>query len=67
MKNVLVKLQEYMMDASTAEKNLVSFLLSHPEEAIGCSVQLLAQRTYCSPSTIMRLCWKMGFSGLKKL
>lgn len=67
MKNILVKLQEYIMDASTAEKDLVNFLLSRPEEAIGCSVQLLAQRTYCSPSTIMRLCWKLGFSGYKEL
>jgi DNA-binding MurR/RpiR family transcriptional regulator len=67
MKNILVKLQEYIMDASTAEKDLVNFLLSHPEEAIGCSVQLLAQKTYCSPSTIMRLCWKLGFSGYKEL
>jgi RpiR family transcriptional regulator, murPQ operon repressor len=67
MKNILVKLQEYIMDASTAEKDLVNFLLSRPEEAIGCSVQLLAQKTYCSPSTIMRLCWKLGFSGYKEL
>ena len=67
MKNVLVKLQEYIMDAPTAEKDLVNFLLSNPEEAIGCSVKSLAQRTYCSPSTVMRLCWKMGFSGYKEL
>jgi RpiR family murPQ operon transcriptional repressor len=67
MKNILVKLHEYSKDASTAEKDLVNFLLSRPEEAIGCSIQLLSQKTYCSPSTIMRLCWKLGFSGYKEL
>lgn len=67
MKNVLVKLQEYISDASTAEKNLVNYLLTHPEEAIGSSVQSLARTTYCSASTVMRLCWRLGFSGYKEL
>ena len=67
MKNVLVKLHEYIPDASTAEKDLVNYLLTHTEQAIGCSVQVLAQRTFCSPSTVMRLCRKMGFSGYKEL
>lgn len=65
MKNVLVRLQEYRPQANGAEKGLVRYLLEKPEEAVKLSVHVLAERTYTSAATIIRLCKKLGFSGYK--
>lgn len=65
MKNVLVRLQEYKIQANGAEKGLVHYLLKRPEEAAGLSIHVLAERTYTSAATIIRLCKKLGFGGYK--
>lgn len=67
MKNVLVRLQEYQINASAAEKGIISYLLEKPEEVSGFSIHKLAKLTYSSPSTIIRLCHKIGFEGYKEL
>lgn len=67
MKSVLVRLQEYGTKASGAEKGVVRFLAEKPEEAVTCSIHQLAERTFTSSSTIIRLCRKMGFEGYKEL
>ena len=66
MKNVLVRLQEYSAQASGAEKGILSNLLTNPESFGGCSIHELAERTFSSPSTIIRLCHKTGFDGYKE-
>lgn len=66
MKNVLVRLQEYRSQANGAEKNLVRYLLEKPEEASGLSIHVLADRTYTSAATVIRLCKKLGFCGYKE-
>lgn len=65
MKNVLVRLQEYRLQANGAEKGLVQCLLEKPEEVAGLSIHVLAERTYTSAATIIRLCRKLGFNGYK--
>lgn len=65
MKSVLIRLQEYASHASGAEKGAVKYLLEKPESAVKCSIHGLAERTYSSPSTIIRLCHKLGFQGYK--
>jgi DNA-binding MurR/RpiR family transcriptional regulator len=65
MKSVLIRLQEYAGHASGAEKGAVKYLLEKPESAVKCSVHELAERTFSSPSTIIRLCRKLGFQGYK--
>lgn len=67
MKNVLVRLQEYSVNASVAEKGIIAYLLENPEEVSEYSIHKLAQLTYASPSTIIRLCQKIGFKGYKEL
>lgn len=67
MKSVLVRLQEYAAKASGAEKGVIRFLAEKPDEAVGCSIHQLADLTFTSPSTIIRLCRKMGFEGYKEL
>lgn len=67
MKSVLVRIQEYSAQASGAEKGVLRFLRENPEEAAGYSIKQLADRTFSSAATIVRLCRKMGFDGYKEL
>lgn len=66
MKNVLVRVQEYKIQANGAEKALVQYFLEKPEETVKLSIHALAERTYTSAATIIRLCKKLGFSGYKE-
>ena len=63
MKSVLVRIQEYSAQASGAEKGVLRFLRENPEEAAGYSIKQLADKTFSSAATIVRLCRKMGFDG----
>lgn len=65
MKNVLVRLQEYKGKVSGAEKGVVTYLLANPEEASSLSIHELAEKSYSSSSTIIRLCRKLGFKGYR--
>lgn len=65
MKSVLVRIQEYADHGSGAEKGVIKFLLEDPESAVKCSVHQLAEKTFSSLSTIIRLCRKLGFQGYK--
>lgn len=62
-----IHLEEYRALASSAELDVIDFLLSHPEEAMGVSTQRLAELTFTSPSTIARLGRKLGFTGYREL
>jgi DNA-binding MurR/RpiR family transcriptional regulator len=62
-----VHLEEYRPLASSAESNIVNFLLEHPGNAVGVSAHRLAELTYTSPSTVVRLSRKLGFTGYKEL
>lgn len=49
------------------ERGILSYILSHQQEVAGSSVQAVAQRTFTSTSSIMRLTKKLGFSGFAEL
>lgn len=66
MKSVLVRFQEYEEKASNAEKPVVKFILEHAKAASECSIHQLAEVTFSSSSTIIRLCKKTGFAGYKE-
>ncbi|MBC5706361.1 MurR/RpiR family transcriptional regulator [Hungatella sp. L12] len=66
MKSVLVRLEEYLPRASGAEKGALKLLLESPETAVNCSIQQLANKSFTSASTVIRLCRKMGFDGYKE-
>ena len=65
MKHVLMRLQEYEKQASATEKNVILYFLEKTEEAGELSIYEIAEKTYSSPSTIIRLCKKVGFQGYK--
>ena len=67
MRGFRVHLEEYRPLASSAERNIVNFLLEHPRGAVGVSAHRLAELTYTSPSTVVRLSRKLGFTGYKEL
>jgi DNA-binding MurR/RpiR family transcriptional regulator len=65
MKSTFVRIQEYKANANGADKKIIDFLLEKPEEAANFTIHELAEKTYSSPSTIVRLCKKLGFKGYK--
>lgn len=67
MKSVLIRLKHYQPDASVAERGLVDYILSDPDGAADIDIHQLARVSYCSPSTIVRLCRKLGFQGYRDM
>ena len=65
MKNAIVRLSEYVKNATETEENVVRYLLEDTEIAATLTIHELAKRTYSSSSTIIRLCKKLGFKGYK--
>lgn len=48
---------------SNNEKNVANYLLKADENIEKDTVRTVAEKTYTSPSTIIRLCHKLGFTG----
>ena len=46
-----------------SEKVICRYILNHGDEVLSMSVKELAQKTYTSPATIVRLCKKIGLEG----
>lgn len=67
MKSVLVRLKEYQIQMTPAESEVVQYLLHNPEEAMELSVHELAERSFSSSATIVRMCRRLGFDGYKEL
>lgn len=67
MKSVVVKLQNYIDKASETEKGIIEYLLKNPDSTVNSNIYQLSEKTFSSPSTIIRLCKKTGFKGYKDL
>lgn len=65
MKSALFRLRESRDAMSATERSVSDYLLSHQGEAIGLSVHQLAEKTFSSPSTVIRMCQRIGFAGYK--
>lgn len=52
-----------MNKLTLTEKGIVDYILTYPEEIEKMSSRQLAELTYTSPSTVVRICQKLGFSG----
>lgn len=51
---------------TATEKALAGYILDHAEEMAGMNIAMLAQRSFTSNPTIIRLCHKLGMSGYKE-
>lgn len=66
MVSLLVRLKQYRDNASPAERELIERILDDPESISGLSIHELAAYAFVSPSTITRLCKKLGLKGYKE-
>ena len=65
MKSALLRLRESRDSMSATERSVSDYLLSHQGEAMRLSIHQLAERTFASPSTVIRMCQRIGFAGYK--
>ncbi|WP_443812945.1 MurR/RpiR family transcriptional regulator [Collinsella sp.] len=63
MASLLVRLKQHKDSASPAERDLIGRILEAPGEISGLSIHELAAYTFASPSTITRMCKKLGLKG----
>ena len=66
MKSVIETAKEYLKQASETEKGIIRFILSDPERASHMGTHELARVVFASPSTIGRLCRKIGFDDYRE-
>ena len=66
MKSALLRLRESQDSMSATERSVSDYLLSHQGEAMGLSIHQLAEKTFASPSTVIRMCQRIGFAGYKE-
>lgn len=67
MKSVLIRINQYRARASGAERGILDWILENPEAAAQCSIHRLAAQSYTSPSTVVRVCRKLGFEGYREM
>lgn len=65
-RGLIYLLKEHKQFASPAERNIIDYVQGNPREASMQSIQSLAEATYTSPSTVVRLCRKLGCDGYKE-
>lgn len=67
MDSVLIRLREATESMSATERSIAAFIQQYPERTITLNVRQLAEQSYTSPSTVVRLCKRLGFSGYRAL
>lgn len=65
MKVVTVRLKAYIEEATTTEKSIIKNILKDPKQASRWTIYKLAEESFTSPSSIIRLCKHIGFKGFK--
>ncbi len=54
---------EFELNFTQSEKEIARYILNHGDDVLNMSVKELANVTYSSPATIVRLCKKIGLAG----
>lgn len=67
MQNVLLRLREIKPSLSNTERQIAQFILENPEQTTEMTVRELAQQTFSSSSSVVRVCRAVGFNGYKDL
>ena len=66
--NIFLEMSQ-LRDLSPSERQVVDFVLQHPEQALELSIVALGANTFTSASTVSRVCSKLsvnGFSDFKQ-
>lgn len=66
MKNVLVRLNEFQKASSPTDKAIIAYIIENSEVVTQQSIHELAEATFTSPSSIVRLCKKIDMKGFKE-
>ena len=66
MSSALIRLRERSAQFSSTERGVAERILAEPRLVVDLSVHELAQKTFSSPSTIVRMCTHTGYSGYKE-
>lgn len=66
MKSALIKLREAGDSMSSTEANIAKYIVKHPNNVCNLTVRELAELTYSSPSSVVRVCRSIGFKGYKE-
>ena len=66
MSSALLRLRECSQRFSSTERGVAERILREPQLVVELSVHELAQKTFSSPSTIVRMCSHTGYSGYKE-
>lgn len=66
MKNPLIRLREIYHYLSDSERVVAEYLLANPDVVLAKNIRDLAAKLYVSPSTIVRLCKHLDFSGYRE-
>lgn len=66
MSNALLLLRVNSDILSPTEKAAANLILRNPNLVVDLSIHQLAKATYCSSSTLIRLCRHLGFAGYKE-
>lgn len=68
MKKARYLLECYLhQEATDSERRVLQYLINETREAIENDIHSVAKKCFCSPSTIIRLCRKNGFSGFREI
>ncbi len=67
MKNALLRIRQLKDSVSVSQKEVLDYIISHPDEVTKLTIRELAEKTYSSPSSIVRLCREVGFKGFTEL
>lgn len=65
MNNVLLRIKEMRLALAPCEELATDYILSNVKDACDMNVRELSAMTNTSPSSIVRLCRKLGFDGFQ--
>ena len=65
MRSILLSLAELKHSASGVPAQIAAYIYSNPDSAAALNIRALANKTYTSPSSVIRLCRTLGFHGYK--
>lgn len=67
MRSAFFILHNYFNQATNSERDIIDYIIKNPNNFIELNARELAKITFTSPSTVVRLCKKMNFSGFNDL
>lgn len=62
--SIFFQLKNQML--TDAEKKIAEYILEQPEEVLKMTIRQLAKKTYVSPTSVYKLCQKLGYDGYKE-